>query len=317
MYHAAPRAARCAARPGRPNGEESLAGSSAKARGSLSMALYSARKGFNVGLTVGGINLNRGFHVVAGPCSVESAEQVETAAAHLAGKGVRILRGGAFKPRTSPYSFQGLAEDGLRMLADAAKRNGMIAVSEVMDTDTIAMVAEYVDILQVGARNMQNFSLLKKLAGQKKPVLLKRGMSSTVEEFLLAAEYVLQGNDRVILCERGVRSFERLTRNMLDLAGVALLRQMSHLPVIVDLSHSTGRTDIIEPLARACVALGAEGIMVEVHPDPSNALCDADQALSLPDAARLLDDIEPWVALRTRLEAAGTQEQRGPRASSG
>jgi 3-deoxy-7-phosphoheptulonate synthase len=280
------------------------------------MALYSARKGFNVGLTVGGINLNRGFHVMAGPCSVESAEQVETTAAHLAGKGVRILRGGAFKPRTSPYSFQGLAEDGLRMLALAAKTNGMIAVSEVMDTDTIPMVAEYVDILQVGARNMQNFSLLKRLAGQKKPVLLKRGMSSTVEEFLLAAEYVLQGNDRVILCERGVRSFERLTRNMLDLAGVALLRQMSHLPVIVDLSHSTGRTDIIEPLARACVALGAEGIMVEVHPDPSNAMCDADQALSLDEAARLLDGIEPWVSLRAKLDADGARTKPAPRAAS-
>jgi 3-deoxy-7-phosphoheptulonate synthase len=281
------------------------------------MALYSARKGFNVGLTVGGINLNRGFHVMAGPCSVESMEQVETAAAHLAGKGVRILRGGAFKPRTSPYSFQGLAEDGLRFLADAARRSGMISVSEVMDTETIPLVAQYVDILQVGARNMQNFSLLKKLAKQKKPVLLKRAMSATIEEFLLAAEYVLQGNDRVILCERGVRSFDPLTRNMLDLAGVALLRQMCHLPVIVDLSHSTGRTDIVAPLARACVAIGAEGIMVEVHPDPQNALCDADQALSLDDASRLLDDLGPWTDLRARLDAAGKGERVGHRAATG
>ncbi len=268
------------------------------------MALYSARKGFNVGLTVGGINLNRGFHVMAGPCSVESKEQVEAAAAHLAGKGVRILRGGAFKPRTSPYSFQGLAEEGLRLLAQAAQRNGMITVSEVMDTETIPLVAEYIDILQVGARNMQNFSLLKRLAAQKRPVLLKRGMSATIEEFLLAAEYVLQGNDRVILCERGVRSFDPLTRNMLDLAGVALLREMSHLPVVVDLSHSTGRTDIVAPLARACVAMGAEGIMIEVHPDPQTALCDADQALSLDQAGQLLDAIEPWLALRTRIETA-------------
>jgi 3-deoxy-7-phosphoheptulonate synthase len=280
------------------------------------MALYSARKGFNVGLTVGGINLNRGFHVMAGPCSVESADQVGAVASHLAGKGVRILRGGAFKPRTSPYSFQGLAEEGLRLLADAAQKQGMITVSEVMDTETIPLVARYVDILQVGARNMQNFSLLKKLGAQKKPVLLKRGMSSTVEEFLLAAEYVLQGNDRVILCERGVRSFERLTRNMLDLAGVALLRQMSHLPVIVDLSHSTGRTDIIEPLAKACVALGAEGIMVEVHPDPQTAMCDADQALSLDQADELLDGIEPWVALRARLDADAARAKPGPRAAS-
>lgn len=271
------------------------------------MALYSARKGFNVGLSVGGINLNRGFHVVAGPCSVESAEQINAVAAHLAGKGVRILRGGAYKPRTSPYSFQGLAEKGLDLLAEAAKRNGMITVSEVMDTDTLPAVAERVDILQIGARNMQNFSLLKRLAQQPKPVLLKRGMSATLEEFLLAAEYVLQGNDRVILCERGVRSFERLTRNMLDLAGVALLREMSHLPVIVDLSHSTGRTDIVSPLARACVALGAEGIMVEVHPNPSAALSDGDQALSLADVTRLFEELEPWIELRTRIEADANQ----------
>src|SRR5215471_400812 len=237
------------------------------------MALYSARKGFNVGLTVGGINLNQGFHVMAGPCSVESAEQVEATAAHLAAKGVRILRGGAFKPRTSPYSFQGLEENGLRMLASAAQSNGMITVSEVMDTETI-------------------------------------------EEFLLAAEYVLQGNDRVVLCERGVRSFDSITRNMLDLAGAAVLRQMSHLPVIIDLSHSTGRTDIVVPLARACVALGAEGIMVEVHPDPQTAMCDADQALSLAQASELLDAIEPWVALRTRLEGSRTAASSGPGAAA-
>jgi 3-deoxy-7-phosphoheptulonate synthase/chorismate mutase len=280
------------------------------------MALYSARKGFNVGLTVGGMNLNRGFHVMAGPCSVESAEQVETVAAHLAGKGVRILRGGAFKPRTSPYSFQGMAEDGLRLLATAAQKNGMITVSEVMDTETISVVADHVDILQVGARNMQNFSLLKKLAKAKKPVLLKRGMSATIEEFLLASEYVLQGNDRVILCERGVRSFEPLTRNMLDLAGVALLREMSHLPVIVDLSHSTGRTDIVSQLARACVALGAEGIMIEVHPQPEAAKCDADQALSLEQASGVLDAIKPWVELRARLDTPSTTEQPVTRTAS-
>ncbi|HXW76073.1 MAG TPA: 3-deoxy-7-phosphoheptulonate synthase [Candidatus Eremiobacteraceae bacterium] len=281
------------------------------------MALYSARKGFNVGLTVGGINLNRGFHVMAGPCSVESPEQVDLAATHLAELGVRILRGGAFKPRTSPYSFQGLAEDGLRLLAGAGKKHGMITVSEVMDTETVPLVAEYIDILQVGARNMQNFSLLKRLAKQNKPVLLKRGMSSTIEEFLLAAEYVLQGNERVILCERGVRSFEPLTRNMLDLAGVALLRQMSHLPVVVDLSHSTGRTDIVLPLARACVALGAEGIMVEVHPDPLSALCDADQALSLADATRLLTDLRPWIALKSELETPRHDADKEPKAASG
>ncbi len=267
------------------------------------MALYSARKGFNVGLTVGGINLNRGFHIIAGPCSVESAEQMNAAATVLAGHGVRILRGGAFKPRTSPYSFQGLADKGLELLAEAARSHGMISISEVMDTDSIELVAAKVDIIQVGARNMQNFSLLKRLAKQRKPVLLKRGMSSSVEEFLLAAEYVLQGNDNVILCERGVRSFETMTRNMLDLAGVALMRRMSHLPVIVDLSHSTGRVDIVPELARACVALGAEGIMVEVHPDPQSALSDADQAMPLDDAVAMIDDLRPWIELRERLDS--------------
>jgi 3-deoxy-7-phosphoheptulonate synthase len=266
------------------------------------MALYSARKGFNVGLTVGGINLNRGFHIIAGPCSVESAEQMNAAATVLAGHGVRILRGGAFKPRTSPYSFQGLADKGLELLTEAARAHGMISVSEVMDTDSIELVASSVDIIQVGARNMQNFSLLKRLAKQRKPVLLKRGMSATVEEFLLAAEYVLQGNDNVILCERGVRSFETMTRNMLDLAGVALMRRMSHLPVIVDISHSTGRVDIVPELARACVALGAEGIMVEVHPDPQSALSDADQAIPLDDAVTMIDDLRPWIELRERLD---------------
>jgi len=267
------------------------------------MALYSARKGFNVGLTVGGINLNRGFHIIAGPCSVESAEQMNAAATVLAGHGVRILRGGAFKPRTSPYSFQGLADKGLELLTEAARSHGMISVSEVMDTDSVELVASNVDIIQVGARNMQNFSLLKRLAKQRKPVLLKRGMSATVEEFLLAAEYVLQGNDNVILCERGVRSFETMTRNMLDLAGVALMRRMSHLPVIVDLSHSTGRVDIVPELARACVALGAEGIMVEVHPDPQSALSDADQAIPLDDAIAMIDELRPWIELRERLDS--------------
>ncbi len=270
------------------------------------MALYSARKGFNVGLTVGGINLNRGFHIIAGPCSVESAEQMNAAAAVLAGHGVRILRGGAFKPRTSPYSFQGLAEKGLELLGHAARQHGMITISEVMDTEAVELVASSVDILQVGARNMQNYSLLKRLAKQRKPVLLKRGMSATIEEFLLAAEYVLQGNDNVILCERGVRSFEPLTRNMLDLAGVALARRMSHLPVIVDLSHSTGRVDVIPELSRACVALGAEGIMIEVHPDPQSALSDADQAMPLDDAAAMIDELAPWIQLRERLESSAS-----------
>ncbi|HEV2037977.1 MAG TPA: 3-deoxy-7-phosphoheptulonate synthase, partial [Candidatus Eremiobacteraceae bacterium] len=203
----------------------------------------------------------------------------------------------------SPYSFQGLAEKGLDLLSAAARAHGMISISEVMDTESVELVASKVDILQIGARNMQNFSLLKRLAQQRKPVMLKRGMSATIEEFLLAAEYVLQGNEHVILCERGVRSFETLTRNMLDLAGVALLRRMSHLPVFVDLSHSTGRVDIVPELARACVALGAEGIMVEVHPDPQSALSDADQAIPLQDAATMIDELAPWIELRARLDS--------------
>jgi 3-deoxy-7-phosphoheptulonate synthase len=270
------------------------------------MALYGARKEFKIGVRAGDINFNRGFHVVAGPCSVESAAQINAAAAVLAEHGVRILRGGAFKPRTSPYSFQGLAEDGLRMLAQAAHAQGMLCVSEVMDSESVEIAGLHVDILQVGARNMQNFSLLKRLAKQSKPVLLKRGMAATVEEFLLAAEYVLQGNENVILCERGVRSFEPLTRNMLDLAGVALLMHMSHLPVIVDLSHSTGRTDIVPELARACVAMGATGIMIEAHPDPHNALCDGEQAMPLEAAARMIDDLQPWIELREQLAAVGS-----------
>jgi 3-deoxy-7-phosphoheptulonate synthase len=272
------------------------------------MALYGARREFNIGVRAGDVNFNRGFHIVAGPCSVESASQINAAAAVLAEHGVRILRGGAFKPRTSPYSFQGLAEDGFRLLAKAAASNGMLCVSEVMDTESVELAAAYVDILQVGARNMQNFSLLKRLAKQPKPVLLKRGMSATVEEFLLAAEYVLQGNDNVILCERGVRSFEPLTRNMLDLAGVALLMRMSHLPVIVDLSHSTGRTDIVPELARACVALGATGIMFEAHPDPHNALCDGEQAMPLVAAAQMIDELRPWIELRAQIESGETAQ---------
>jgi 3-deoxy-7-phosphoheptulonate synthase len=272
------------------------------------MALYGARREFNIGVRIGDINLKEGFHIIAGPCSVESVGQINAAATVLAEHGVRILRGGAFKPRTSPYSFQGLAEDGLRLLAHAARSHGMLCVSEIMDVESIELAAPYVDILQVGARNMQNFALLKRLAKQPKPVLLKRGMAATVEEFLLAAEYVLQGNEKVILCERGVRSFEPLTRNMLDMAGVALLLRMSHLPVIVDLSHSTGRADIVPELARACVAMGTNGIMIEAHPDPHNALCDGEQAMPLRAAGSMIDELKPWIDLRAQLESVPAAE---------
>ncbi len=238
------------------------------------------------------------FHVMAGPCSVESREQIHQAAAFLSSRGVRMLRGGAFKPRTSPRSFQGLGEPGLRLLREAADAHGMLAVSEVMDVEAVPLVASYVDVIQVGARNMQNFSLLKRLAKERKPVLLKRGLSATVEETLSAAEYILQGNPQVILCERGVRSFEPLTRNMLDLAGAALLMQMSSLPVIVDLSHSTGRTDIVAPLAAACVALGVHGLMVEVHPRPAESVSDAAQAISFALFDEILTGLQPYLHAR-------------------
>jgi len=247
--------------------------------------------------------LYSGFHIMAGPCSVETREQIHQAAAFLSSRGVRILRGGAYKPRTSPRSFQGLGEPGLRLMREAADAHGMFVVSEVMDVETVPVVAEYVDVLQVGARNMQNFSLLKRLAKERKPVLLKRGLSATIEETLSAAEYILQGNPQVILCERGVRSFEPLTRNMLDLAGAVLLRKMSSLPVIVDLSHATGRTDIVAPLAAACVAVGVEGLMVEVHPRPSESVSDAHQAISFPLFDEILAAMEPYLQARAAREA--------------
>ncbi|TAM72654.1 3-deoxy-7-phosphoheptulonate synthase [bacterium] len=246
-----------------------------------------------------------GFHVMAGPCSVESREQIHQSAAFLSSRGVRLLRGGAFKPRTSPRSFQGLGEPGLRMLREAADAYGMLAVSEVMDVEAVPLVTSYVDVIQVGARNMQNFSLLKRLAKERKPVLLKRGLAATVDETLSAAEYILQGNPHVILCERGVRGFEPLTRNMLDLAGAALLCQMSTLPVIVDLSHATGRTDIVAPLAAACVALGVQGVMMEVHPRPAESVSDAAQAISFPLFDEILAGIEPYLQARNAVERAG------------
>ena len=250
-----------------------------------------------------------GFHLMAGPCSVESPEQIHQTASFLASRGVRMLRGGAFKPRTSPHSFQGLGEPGLRLLREAADAYDMLAVSEAMDVETVPLVAEYVDVIQVGARNMQNFSLLKRLAKERKPVLLKRGLAATVEETLSAAEYVLQGNPHVILCERGVKSFEPLTRNMLDLAGAILMRQMSTLPVIVDLSHSTGRTDIVAPLAAACVALGVQGVMVEVHPRPAESVSDAAQAISFSQFDQILATMTPYLEARATIEAATAEAE--------
>ena len=221
------------------------------------------------------------FAVMAGPCSIESEEQIHQTAALVAAAGANILRGGAFKPRTSPYDFQGLGEVGLQYMRAAADKNKLLCVSEVMDTQDIDLVANYVDILQIGARNMQNFSLLKQVGKAGKPILLKRGLSATYTDFLMAAEYILQtGNPNVILCERGIRTFETYARNTLDLAAVPILRELSHLPIIIDPSHGTGIRSIVPPMACAAIAAGCDGIMVEVHPQPDQALSDAKQTIS-------------------------------------
>ncbi|MGC8967375.1 MAG: bifunctional 3-deoxy-7-phosphoheptulonate synthase/chorismate mutase [Thermus sp.] len=230
--------------------------------------------------------------LIAGPCSIEGEEQILETARFLAGKGVRVLRGGAFKPRTSPYGFQGLGVEGLRLGRKAADAFGMVFVTEVMDTRDVEVVAEYADILQVGARNMQNFALLKEVGKARRPVLLKRGLSATIEEWFYAAEYVLaQGNEAVILAERGIRTFERWTRNTLDLSAVALAKQETHLPVVVDVTHAAGRTDLLAPLARAALAVGADGVHVEVHPNPKVALSDNQQQMDFAQFERFLEAI--------------------------
>ena len=237
---------------------------------------------------VGGVEIV----VMAGPCSVESPEQIDTVAAAVSKAGAKVLRGGAFKPRTSPYSFQGHGETALRWLRDAADRSGLVVVSEVMDHTKIPMMTEFVDIFQVGARNMQNYDLLRALGKVEKPVLLKRGMSATIEEWLLSAEYIMHGgNYNVILCERGIRTFEDYTRNTLDLAAIPVVKKLSHLPVIVDPSHGTGRRDKVPPMARAAVAAGADGIMVEVHHDPERALSDGAQSLYPDQFVQLMNEL--------------------------
>jgi 3-deoxy-7-phosphoheptulonate synthase len=218
--------------------------------------------------------------IMAGPCSVESQEQIERCAELVARAGGRVIRGGAFKPRSSPYSFQGMGEEGLRLLREAAGRNGLLVVSEVMDQTQIPLVAAYSDILQIGARNMQNFNLLREAGKQRKPVLLKRGISATIEELLLSAEYILAGgNYDVILCERGIRTFETYTRNTMDISAIPVVKKLSHLPIVADPSHGTGRRDKVAPMARAAIAAGADGLLIEVHPDPDHALSDGAQSL--------------------------------------
>ena len=227
-------------------------------------------------LTIGGNELQ----VMAGPCAVESREQMLEVAEMVKASGAKILRGGAFKPRTSPYSFAGLEEKGLQFMAEAREKTGLKIVSEVMDPRSVEMVAEYCDIVQIGARNMQNFNLLREVGKIRKPVLLKRGLSATIEEWIMAAEYVLAGgNEQVIFCERGIRTFETYTRNTLDISAVPIIKSLTHLPIIVDPSHGTGKWRLVEPMAKAAIAAGADGLMIEVHPDPLHAMSDGPQSL--------------------------------------
>jgi 3-deoxy-7-phosphoheptulonate synthase len=247
----------------------------------------------NTVITVGDVRIGGDEVIVmAGPCSAESAEQVEAAAAAVKRAGAKILRGGAYKPRSSPYSFQGLGEDGLRLLRDASDRHNLLLISEVMDISQIETIERYADILQVGARNMQNFTLLRELGKSRKPVMLKRGISATIEEWLLSSEYILAGgNMNVMLCERGIRTFESYTRNTLDISAIPVIKQLSHLPVIVDPSHGTGRRDKVAPMARAAVAAGADGLIIEVHCDPDHAMSDGAQSLFPAQFDRLMAEL--------------------------
>lgn len=240
------------------------------------------------GIGIGG----KDIVIIAGPCAVETREQLNETARSVSKGGARILRGGAFKPRSSPYNFQGLGEEGLRMLREISNETGLPVVTEVMDTRQVDIVGRYAHMLQVGSRNMQNYPLLKEVGISKKPVLLKRGMMATLEEFLLAAEYILsQGNDQVVLCERGIRTFEPSTRNTLDLSAVPMLRSMTRLPVIVDPSHGTGLRWMVPSMAKAAIAAGADGLIMEVHYKPEEALCDGQQSLSTPEFDQLMGDL--------------------------
>ena len=245
------------------------------------------------GVPVGGGH----FAVIAGPCSVESESQTETVAAAVQAAGAKLLRGGAFKPRTSPYSFQGMRAEGLELLRHARSRTGMPIVTEIMNTEHLPLFAD-VDLIQVGARNMQNFELLKAVGRSGRPVLLKRGLSATLEELVMSAEYIMaEGNDQVILCERGIRTFEPSMRNTLDISAVPMLKKMTHLPVVIDPSHAAGIAWMVEPLAAAAVAAGADGLMIEVHNDPAHALCDGAQSVTPDQFAALMEKLRPLVRL--------------------
>lgn len=253
-------------------------------------------------ISVGDARIGEGtFTVMAGPCSVESEEQILQIADSVKASGAKLLRGGAFKPRTSPYAFQGMKEEGIKLLLKAKEKTGLPIVSEIMN-QTQLPIFEYVDVVQIGARNMQNFDLLKAVGQMKKPVLLKRGLANSIEELLMSAEYIMsEGNNQVILCERGIRTFETMTRNTLDLSAVVLLKQKSHLPVIVDPSHATGIRSLVMPLSRAILAVGADGLLVETHNDPANALCDGVQSLDLAQFDALMVDLKRRVLVENKM----------------
>ena len=246
-------------------------------------------------IKIGSVEIGEGRSpvIIAGPCAVESEDQIIRTARAVKAAGAELLRGGAFKPRTGPYTFQGLKEEGLKLLALAKKETGLPIVSEVMTAENVELVARYVDVLQVGARNMQNFDLLREVGRIRKPVFLKRGLSATIEEFLAAAEYILaEGNSQVILCERGIRTFETATRNSLDLTVIPIIKELSHLPIVVDPSHATGKRSLVPPMAKAALVAGAHGIMIEVHPEPEKALSDGPQSLTIPGFEKLMGEIK-------------------------
>jgi 3-deoxy-7-phosphoheptulonate synthase len=253
-------------------------------------------------IQVGGVAIGGpAIAIIAGPCSVESKEQICTTANLVKSSGANFLRGGAYKPRTSPYSFQGMEEDGLKLLASAKEVSGLPIVTEVMNPREIDLVAQYADVIQVGARNMQNFSLLKELGKIDKPILLKRGMMNTIKEFLMSAEYILaEGNNQLILCERGIRTFETATRNTLDISCIPVLKKETHLPIIIDPSHATGHWEMVESMSRASIAAGADGLIIEVHPDPVKAFSDGPQSLKPEKFARLMENLRPFAELMGR-----------------
>jgi 3-deoxy-7-phosphoheptulonate synthase len=252
------------------------------------------------GIKIGGEN----FLTIAGPCAVESKEQVLETALFLKEKGVKFLRGGAYKPRTSPYSFQGLKEEGLKILKEVSEETGLKIVTEVMDTREVELVSRYADVLQIGTRNMQNFALLKEVGKLHKPVLLKRGLSATYKEFLMSAEYIIsEGNNQVILCERGIRTFTDETRNTLDISAIPVIKRYSHLPIIIDPSHASGDWRYVAPLSKAAVAAGADGLIIEVHPDPKNALSDGKQSLNFEQFSELMDQIKALLEIDSKILA--------------